>query len=372
MKVVTTLFILIICFFIGSGIYYFVTQTWTPSLPTNTADIKRPSIQSAPILSTTETGATITWRTDKPATTRVILRDPSGVSTEIKPQEDLDTSHAVTLNGLQPNTTYNYTVISTDADGKEITSGGELTTLATVDKIAPSISGFNVSRITETSAIITWATNEPATSQVKYGKTETYGSITPLDSKLTTSHSVTLTRLDPSTTYNFRVISKDANGNEATFTANQTFKTLAPIQVGNQVDNRAPDFKLKDLRGADVTLSALQGKTVMINFWATWCDPCKEEMPFLQTISDDWSGKGLVILAVAVRDNENLISVIQYITQKAYTFPALFDSEGQVRKLYRVDTYPTTFFVDTDGIIKAVKKGRFSSQTEIEKILRSL
>jgi len=372
MKVVTTMFILLICFFIGSGIYYFVTQTWTPSPPANTADTTRPNIQSAPISSTAETGATITWRTDKPATSRVILRDPSGVSTEIKPQENLDTSHGVTLSGLQPNTTYSYTVISTDADGKETTSEGELTTLAIADKTVPTISGFNISRITETSAIVTWATNEPATSQVKYGKTETYGLTTPLDSKLTTSHSVTLTQLDPNTTYNFRGISKDASGNEATSTTNLTFKTLAPVQVGNQVGNRAPNFTLKDLNGKDITLSALQGKIVMVNFWATWCDPCKEEMPFFQIISGDWSGKELVILAIAVRDNQDLISVKQYITQKAYAFPALFDSEGQVRKLYRVDTYPTTFFIDTNGIIKEIKKGRFSSPDEIEKILRSL
>ena len=120
------------------------------------------------------------------------------------------------MTGLDPSTTYYFKVTSTDAAGNEATSEGELTTLATADETPPTISGVNVSNITESSAIITWTTNEPATSQVQYGKTETYDSSTTADTNLTTNHNVTLTGLSDNTTYYFKVISKDASENEAT------------------------------------------------------------------------------------------------------------------------------------------------------------
>jgi len=374
-RIVTTLLILIICFFIGSGIYYIFTQTGTPPLPNSTADTTPPSIQSVSISSITETGAVISWRTDKPATSQVIVLDPNGVSTQTKPVEALSTSHSVTLSGLKPNKTYHYTVISKDANGNETTSEGELTTLATADKTPPTISGVNVSSITDITAVITWTTDEPAISQVKYGKTETYGSTTPLDTKLTTSHSVALTGLDPDTTYNFRVMSKDASGNEATSTTNQTFETPPAIPVGFQEGNRAPDFTLKTLNNKTITLSKLQGKIVMVNFWATWCVPCKDELPFFQAISKDWSGEELVILAIAVKGNEDLATVEQYIEQNEYTFPVLFDSEGNVQALYGITSsiaIPRTFFIDAEGIIKEIKGEPFQNPAQIEDILDSL
>jgi peroxiredoxin len=366
----TTLFILIVCVLVGSGIYFFFHQTGTQSPPESTIDTTISSIQSV-VPSTTDTSATITWKTDKPATSQVIVRDSSdAIVTETELQETLVTSHSVDISGLKPNTTYNYTLISTDADGNEITSKGELRTLATADKTAPTISGVNVSNITESSAIITWITDEPATSQVKYEKTEEVSSTTPLDKNLTTNHNVTLTKLDSGTTYNFTIMSQDAAGNEAASASNQPFTTLTPIPIGSKVGNRAPDFALRDLSGKDVRLGDFRGKIVMVNFWATWCGPCKEELPFFQAISDNLSAEGLKILAINVGEGAN--TVLSFINDKEYTFTVLLDSKKEVNTLYDVSIYPTTFFINAEGIIKERKEGSFQNRTEIENILNSL
>ena len=368
----TMVIIVIVCLIIGGGIYFFINRTETTPEVNNVVNPSPLSMLNVSAQSVTENSATIKWATDTPATSQVIVRDSSGATViKTKLQETLVISHSVDISGLEPNTTYNYTVISADATGKEITpKGGELTTLATADKTAPTISGVNVSIITESSAIVTWATNEPATSQIKYSKSEEAVSTTPLDNNLTTDHSVTLTNLDSGTTYNFIVISKDAAGNEAMSPAGQTFTTLTPIPVGPKVDNLAPPFTLEDLNGQKVSLSALRGKIVVVNFWGIFCTPCKAELPFFQTISDNESAKGLKILAINFKEGKG--AVLSFINDNEYTFTVPLDSTGDINKLYDVSFYPTTFFIDADGIIKERKEGSFQSQAEIENILNSI
>ena len=365
-RIITTLFIIIVCFFVGSGIYYVFTQRGTPSPSNGTTDTTLPSFQSVSTSATTETGATINWGTDEPTTGQVdYWKTETDVLTTAE-DTNLSTSHSVTLTGLDPGTTYYFKVISEDASGNEATAKGELTTLATADKTPPTISGVNVSNITELSAIITWTTNEPATSQVEYGKTETYGSTTTEDTNLTINHSVTLTELDDNTTYNFRVMSKDAGGNGATSPTNQTFKTISSIPVGYEEGNRAPDFTpLKDLNGKDVKLSDFKGKIVILNFWATWCGPCKDELPFFQAISDNQT-----ILAINFKEGTN--TVRSFINGAGYTFTVPLDSMGKVSMLYNVTEIPRTFFIDANGIIRKIKEESFGSQAEIESILNSL
>ena len=371
--VLTTLVILIICSLIGGSIYYFINRPGTISTPNA---LENPVLsQDVSVQSTTETGAAITWTTDRPASGQVIVRDSSGaVVAEITSQETSDTSHSAEITGLKPNTTYHYTIVSTDEAGNESTSEGKLQTSAvvTADKTPPTIRGVNASNVTEFSAIITWTTNEPATSQVKFEKNENVGSATPIDKNLTTNHSIRLVKLDSGAIYSFSVISRDAAGNEAVSTTKQTFKTLTPIPVGNQVGNRAPDFALKDLNGRDVRLSDFRGKTVMINFWAVWCGPCKDELPFIQAVFKERAGNGVMVLAIAVKNNERLDTVEQYIKQTGYTFPVLFDVQGQVNSLYNVGTLPTTFFIDTEGIIRKTQVGSFQSQASLETIIDSL
>lgn len=379
-RVTATFVVLIMCFFIGSGIYYaFGQNTANQNTISHRKELSRSYIPatSTPILipsistsSVTETGAIMTLKTDAPATSQITIYDPSGAVAWTEASQAPVTNYSVTVSGLKPDTTYRYTVISRDAKGNEVTSEGTLRTAARADTTPPVISGVNVSGITETSAIITWITNEPATCQVEYGTTETYGLMATGNSSLSTTHSVILGRLNPDTTYYFKIISKDARGNISVLTSNQTFKTLPIIPVGCQIGNRAPDFRLKNLAGQDVTLGSFRGKIVMLNFWATWCEPCIREMPLLQEVSEKWPRDRLVILAVHVKDRAE--SAQPWINDKSYTFPILLDLAGDAKSLYNVTEIPRTFFINADGIIKEIKYGPFRSQAEIENILNSL
>lgn len=368
--------IIIMCFLVGGGgIYYFLNRTGTTPTPNIAVDSSLLTVQD---ISTTETGVTIKWSTDKPATSSVTITDASGaVITKTQPQSTLETSHSVAVSDLKPNTTYHYKIVSTDATGTPTTSEGNLATTAKTaavitDKTTPTISGVNVSNITESSAIVTWTTNEPATGQVKYERTENVSSTTPLDKNLTTSHSVILTKLDSGITYNFTIFSKDAAGNQAMSTTMQSFKTLTPIPVGTQVGNRAPDFVLQDLSGKDVRLGDFHGKIVMLNFWAVWCGPCVQELPAINAASKEWESKGVVVLAIAVKTNEQLSSVQQFINQNGYTFPVLFDSQSVASSLYGATTLPTTFFIDADGVVKKMQVGSFKDQAAIDNVLNSI
>ncbi len=279
---------------------------------------------------------------------------------------------------LSPTKTIAYTLTATNAGGTVSKSVVINVSVAPApppppaDKKPPVIKNVSSSPKDETAAVITWTTDELATSQVKYGKTEAYGSTLSLDARPTTSHSVTISGLTPDTIYYFKITAKDASGNEASSETSQKFKTSTPIPVGSQVGNRAPDFTLQNLNGENVTLNSFRGKIVMVNFWATWCGPCVNEMLHIQAVFDNRSDK-LIILAIAVKDNEDLTSVKQYITQKAYTFPVLFDSEGAAAANYDANRLiPQTFFIDANGIIQKVKEGNFYSKDEIENILRTL
>ncbi len=162
-------------------------------------------------------------------------------------------------------------------------------------------------------------------------------------------------------------MSKDAGGNGAT-SPNQILKTISSIPVGYQKDNRAPGFTLKDINGNEWKLSDFRGKIVMVNFWATWCDPCVKELPFFQAISDNQT-----ILAINYKETGN--KVRSELTGKGYTFTVLLDPDGEVSTLYGFTdqtSIPRTFFIDAEGIIKKIKVDSFSNTTEIESILKSL
>ncbi len=234
----------------------------------------------------------------------------------------------------------------------------------------PGISDVTVSSFTDKTAVIVWKTDKPATSQVRYGKTEACGLATEEAKSLVTEHSVRLSGLEAATTYYFRVVSK-ASGGERAEVAGEPFKTKAAIPIGTNLGNRAPDFTIKSLDGKSVTLSELQGNKVVLNFWATWCEPCKKEMPYIQAVHEAWREKGVVVLAVAVSQNQFVDGVKQFIQDNKYTFTVIFDAEKKVAGLYQVSEIPKTVFIDADGIVQQVTLGEFASQQEIEDILTS-
>jgi len=140
-------------------------------------------------------------------------------------------------------------------------------------------------------------------------------------------------------------------------------------QTGPQVGKVAPDFTLTSLNGDVTTLSALKGKQVLLSFWATWCDPCVYEMPFIQEIFDEYSPQGLVILAIASWEDRN--TVREFMTQNEFTFPALIDYPGkEAANKYQVRTIPATFIINEKGTIKAVKIGAFGGKADIESLLK--
>jgi len=134
-----------------------------------------------------------------------------------------------------------------------------------------------------------------------------------------------------------------------------------------EIGKSAPSFQLTDINGKSVSLSDFQGKPVLINFWATWCGPCLFEMPYIQEVYDEWAERGLVILAINV--GESLTTVKEFMHYFNLSFPVLLDMKKNVAAKYNVIGYPTTYFIDGDGIIRDIKIGPFRSVAEIEDIL---
>ena len=119
----------------------------------------------------------------------------------------------------------------------------------------------------------------------------------------------------------------------------------------------APDFRLETFGGDGYTLSELRGKPVLINFWASWCPPCRSEMPAIQKVYEEFQDQGFVVLAVNSTHQDNLGDAITFAQIRKLTFPILLDKDGSVSDLYEVRSLPTTFFVDPQGIIQEVVIG---------------
>lgn len=134
---------------------------------------------------------------------------------------------------------------------------------------------------------------------------------------------------------------------------------LAAVVNFNQKDNAvsletgqpAPDFTLTTLDGKQVSLSDYKGQVVMVNVWASWCEPCREEMPSIQQAYETYQDQGLVVLGVNLE--EKRVPIQGFADTYGLTFPILLDETGNVgRDLYQVKPIPTTFFVDREGVLR--------------------
>ena len=140
--------------------------------------------------------------------------------------------------------------------------------------------------------------------------------------------------------------------------------------LGAQVGEPAPNFKLENLDGQFISLSDLKGKPVLLNFWATWCPPCRAEMPYLQQIYEEWSGKGLVVLAINIGDSHS--EAKRFLQTNSLSLPVLLDTKKNVARKYNITAIPTTFFIDSDGIIRQKIIGAFPSKGAIETHLNKI
>ena len=122
-----------------------------------------------------------------------------------------------------------------------------------------------------------------------------------------------------------------------------------------KVGDLAPNFTLKSATGANLRLSEFRGEVVMINFWATWCGPCRQEMPVLQELYSRYHDVGFELLGISIDgNNANAKNMAKRLKVK---YPILFDSEKNVSELYDVDAMPTTVMVDRDGRVRHIFRG---------------
>lgn len=122
-----------------------------------------------------------------------------------------------------------------------------------------------------------------------------------------------------------------------------------------EVGRAAPDFQLRTLDGGTVRLSDLRGQTVVINFWASWCQPCRQEMPEIVRAWDGRTDQGFALLAVNLQEAEG--PVRGFVDQFGMRFPIAFDRGGEVARTFRTKELPASVFIDREGVIRAIKFG---------------
>jgi peroxiredoxin len=143
----------------------------------------------------------------------------------------------------------------------------------------------------------------------------------------------------------------------------------AAVPQGINKGNRARDFTLETVDGEKISLQDYVGKAVLINFWATWCPPCRAEIPDIQATYEARQGDGFVVLGVNVE--ESRATVEQFMGDIEMTYPVLLDERGQVLRMYRINGLPMSVLVDQEGVIQARHVGYLTAD-QLDKYLADL
>lgn len=126
-------------------------------------------------------------------------------------------------------------------------------------------------------------------------------------------------------------------------------------KIAPEIGAQAPDFALRDLRGNEIRLSEFRGRTVLLTFWATWCGPCRLEMPAFEDRYQELKDDGFIVLGVNY--DEPVEDVRTLRDELGLSFPLLLDPGGSVQRLYRIRGYPSSIFVDPQGVVRVVHIG---------------
>jgi peroxiredoxin len=156
--------------------------------------------------------------------------------------------------------------------------------------------------------------------------------------------------------------------------ADQTAGLTSGETSAPQVGFAAPDFTLNTPAGESLTLSEFRGQAVLINLWATWCPPCRAEMPTIEKIYQEYKDQGLAVLAINTTYQDDPFAIMPFVEEHSLTFPILLDETGEVSNAYQLRSLPSSYFIGRNGIIKQVVIGGPMSEallhTRIEEILK--
>jgi peroxiredoxin len=128
----------------------------------------------------------------------------------------------------------------------------------------------------------------------------------------------------------------------------------------------APDFVLTDLQGHNVKLSDLRGKAVVLNFWATWCPPCKQEIPWFVELQKRYGSEGLQVVGVSMDDEGDQKDVAKFAAEQSINYPVLLGKDNVASQYGGIEYLPTTFYIDRDGVVMDRVFGQPGSRDEIE------
>ena len=141
-----------------------------------------------------------------------------------------------------------------------------------------------------------------------------------------------------------------------------------------QTGFRAPDFTLDDPSGATYALSNLKGQAVLVNLWATWCPPCRAEMPTIEKVYEEYKAQGFVVLALNMTYQDDPLAVVPFVKEYGMTFPILLEETGETAAAYQLRSLPSSYFINREGIISDVVIGGPMSESllrmQIERILQ--
>ncbi|MCS0672041.1 TlpA disulfide reductase family protein [Cytobacillus firmus] len=144
------------------------------------------------------------------------------------------------------------------------------------------------------------------------------------------------------------------------------------LPVGLEKGNLAPDFELTDMEGNPVKLSDFRGKAVLLNFWASWCPPCRAEMPHMEKLYNKYKGENFDILAVNLTNTEkNSGDAEKFVKELELTFTIPMDVKGEAGSDYNIMAYPTSYFIDSDGVIREKVLGALNEEY-MEKEIKKL